>query len=94
MNAKITMTKEELYQKIEGLLTESFELDKDLIKPEALLVEDLDMDSIDAIEMILQLEDQYDQKITDEKLREAKTVQDIVDSLYEMLQEAKIELSA
>lgn len=84
------MNKEELFQKVEDVIVDSFEIDRALIKPEAELVIDLDFDSLDAIELILQLEDQYDAKISAEKLKSSKTVQDIVDYLYELLVEQKV----
>jgi len=53
-------------------------------------VADLDFDSLDAIELILQLEEQYDAKISAEKLKSSKTVQDVVDYLYELLVEQNV----
>ena len=84
------MNKEDLFQKVEDIIVDAFEIDSALIKPEAELVADLDFDSLDAIELILQLEDQYDAKISAEKLKSSKTVQDIVDYLYELLVEQKV----
>jgi acyl carrier protein len=67
------------------LIADHFEIDEALIKPEAKLVEDLDFDSIDAIELILQLEEKYEEKISADKLKSARTIQDVVDRLYELL---------
>ena len=49
------------------------------------VIEDLDFDSIDAIELILQLEEKYDEKISSDKLKSARTIQNVVDCLYELL---------
>ena len=84
------MNKEDLFQKVEYIIVDAFEIDSALIKPEAELVADLDFDSLDAIELILQLEEQYDAKISAEKLKSSKTVQDVVDYLYELLVEQKV----
>ena len=84
------MNKEDLFQKVEDIIVDAFEIDSALIKPEAELVADLDFDSLDAIELILQLEEQYDAKISAEKLKSSKTVQDVVDYLYELLVEQKV----
>ncbi|MBT3214919.1 MAG: acyl carrier protein [Deltaproteobacteria bacterium] len=84
------MNKEELLQKVEDVIVDTFEIDRAIVKPEADLVADLDFDSLDAIELILQLEEQYDAKISAEKLKSSKTVQDVVDYLYELLVEQNV----
>jgi len=66
------MNKEELLQKVEDVIVDTFEIDRAIVKPEADLVADLDFDSLDAIELILQLEEQYDAKISAEKLKSQK----------------------
>lgn len=80
------ISKEEIFQKVESVFMESFELKKEQIALEANLYEDLDFDSMDAIEMVLILEEEYDEKISAEQLREAKTVQDVIDILYDLFQ--------
>ena len=82
------ISKEEIFQKVESVFIESFELKKEQISLEADLYEDLDFDSMDAIEMVLLLEEEYDEKISAEQLREAKTVQDVIDILYDLFQTA------
>ncbi len=84
------MNKEELLQKVEDVIVDTFEIDRAIVKPEAELVADLDFDSLDAIELILQLEEQYDAKISAEKLKSSKTVQDVVDYLFELLVEQNV----
>ena len=84
------MNKEELLQQVEDVIVNTFEIDRALIKSESKLVEDLDFYSIDAIELVLQLEDKYDAKISAEKLKSSKTVQDVVDYLYELLMEQDV----
>lgn len=50
------MDKNEIYQEITGLLVKLFELDADDIKPESRLYEDLELDSIDAVDMVVHLQ--------------------------------------
>lgn len=50
------MKQEELYQEISELLVSLFEIEPDQIKPESRLYEDLDLDSIDAVDMIVYLQ--------------------------------------
>jgi len=79
------MDKEEILYKVEDVIVDFTAIDRALIKPETKLFEDLDFDSIDAIELILQLEEKYDEKISADKLKSARTIQDVVDCLYELL---------
>jgi len=83
------MDKEEILYKVEDVIVDLLAIDRALIKPETKLFEDLDFDSIDAIELILQLEEKYDEKISADKLKSARTIQDVVDCLYELLRQEK-----
>jgi acyl carrier protein len=75
-----------LFEKITNVLVDHFEIERNKIKPEARLQEDLDLDSIDGIELILKLEEQYNEKIPAERLKKAKTVQDVLEALKEKMQ--------
>ena len=88
------MDKEEILYNVKYLIADHFEIDEALIKPEANLVEDLDFDSIDAIELILQLEEKYEEKISADKLKSSRTIQDVVDCLYELLRAREGEVIA
>ena len=79
------MDKEEILYKVEDVIVDLLAIDRALIKPETKLFEDLDFDSIDAIELILELEEKYEEKISADKLKSARTIQDVVDRLYELL---------
>ena len=88
------MDKEEILYKVEDVIVDFLAIDRALIKPETKLFEDLDFDSIDAIELILQLEEKYDEKISADKLKSARTIQDVVDCLYELLRVREEEVIA
>jgi len=79
------LTQEELLSKVTEVLVEHFELERNLITPEARLLEDLDLDSIDGIELILKLEEQYGEKISAERLKAARTIQDVVEALDDLM---------
>ena len=53
------MSKEEIFNKIKDLIAENFDVDKDKITESTSFTDDLDADSIDLVEFILQLEDEY-----------------------------------
>ena len=82
------MNKEELYQRVAGILHETFEVDVARITPEARLREDLDIDSIDAVELIVQLKPLLGGSLKPDVFKSVRTVADVVDALHGMAQVA------
>lgn len=78
-------TKEEIFAELKFILTDVFEIDGAEITPEANLYEDLDIDSIDAVDLILQLQEKVGKKIEAEEFHAVRTVQDVVDVIETML---------
>ena len=72
------MTRAEIYQRIIGILVKTFELDPADIRPESRLYEDLDLDSIDAVDMFVELHEVTGRRIDPQVARKIRTVQDIV----------------
>ncbi|MBI9109490.1 MAG: acyl carrier protein [Spirochaetales bacterium] len=79
------MTRDEIFGKMKVILVETFEIEPDEIQPEALLLEDLDLDSIDAVDLIVQLQQFTNKKIDPEAFKKVKTIQDIVDAIYDLM---------
>ncbi len=75
------MTKDEIYSKLKETLINDFDIEEDLIKPEANIVVDLDLDSIDAVELIVKMKPYLNDKIEPEIFKSVKTVQDVVNIL-------------
>ena len=74
----------------EGLgLVSLFEIDPEQIKPESRLYEDLDLDSIDAVDMIVYLQKKTGKKIKPELFKSVCTVQDVTDVLVQLFNEPK-----
>lgn len=82
-------SKEQVYEEIKKIMQDLFEIDPAEIKPESRLVEDLDLDSIDAVEMIVQLQKRTSKRIQPEQFQSVKTVNDVVDILQKLLSEMK-----
>lgn len=61
------------------ILSQYTELSKDKIQPESRIIEDLGLTSLDVMDLIGELEDQYGLEISDEDIRAISTVQDIAD---------------
>ncbi len=79
------MQKQEIYQQISELLVKLFEINESDIKPEARLYDDLDLDSIDAVDLVVHLQRVTGTKIKPEMFKSVRTVQDIVDAIDELL---------
>jgi acyl carrier protein len=75
------MYKEEIFATIKKLLTEKFEVKSDLISPEKLLVDELDLDSLDAVDLLIYLGSYINGKLDPALFKDAKTVLDLVNIL-------------
>ncbi len=73
--------KDDLYQRIVDVLVDEFDIDRDEITPESRLVEDLELDSIDAAEMIVKFREYLPPKVDAGMFREIRTLQDLVELL-------------
>lgn len=65
-------------------MVELFEIDTQEIRPEALLVEDLDVDSIDAVDIAVEMQELTGTKIQPQEFKDIRTVQDIVDAVFNL----------
>ena len=72
------MTEEEIFNKISAMIADNFDIDQDKITKDTDFTNDLDADSIDLVELILQLEDEFGAEIPDEEAEKIKTVGDAV----------------
>ena len=82
------MTKDEIFNKLKDVLVKEFEIDEDSITPEAKLADDLDLDSIDSIDLIVKMKDFIPGKIDPAIFKTVKTMQDVVDALLPYTQQA------
>lgn len=81
------MNKNEIYQEVASLLTSLFEIEPDEIRPDARLYEDLELDSIDAVDMVVHLQKRTGRKIKPETFRAVRTVQDVVDAVGQLMRD-------
>ena len=72
------MTENEVFAKIQKLIEEHFSVSADKVTKETVFTEDLNADSIDLVEFVLELEDQFGSEIPDEDAEKLKTVGDAV----------------
>lgn len=72
------MSEEEIFNKIKDMIADNFDVDKDKITENTNFMDDLDADSIDLVEFILQLEDEFGAEIPDDEAEKIKTIGDAV----------------
>ena len=80
------MSKEEILARVVELMAESFGMDPAEIFPTAHLFDDLDLDSIDAIDLVVSLEEETGLRVSEDELRAIRLVQDIVDLVHRRLE--------
>jgi len=75
------MTKDEVYAKLKEVLVNDFDIEESDITPEANIVTDLDLDSIDAVEMIVKMKPYLNGKVEPDAFKSVKNLGDVVDVL-------------
>ncbi len=74
-----------MFEKVQKVLAEQFEIDPDTITPETNIYDDLGADSLDAVELVMSLEDEYGITIPDEVANELVTVGKITEYLEKVI---------
>lgn len=78
-------SKEQIYTFLAENLESLFEIPAEDISPEARLYEDLDIDSIDAVDLTVKLKEYTGRRIQPSDFKQVRTVQDVVDAVYDLL---------
>jgi len=81
MTASIPTSQEEIYAWLVNILHEMFELDKARVTLDANLYTDLDIDSIDAVDIAVKLKQLTGKRLQPEVFRSVRTVRDVVNAL-------------
>lgn len=78
------MTKEEVLGRINDVLAGEFEIDRAKLVPEARLFEDLDLDSIDAVDLVVRMQQQTSLKVKAEDFKAIRTLGDVADVIVKL----------
>lgn len=74
----MVLTSEQIYDRLKTILMESFEIDASRISPQANLFQDLDLDSIDGVDLAIKLQELTGKRIRPEEFKMVRTVNDVV----------------
>ena len=81
-------SREEIFATLRDALVELFELDAERVTLEANLYQDLEIDSIDAVDLIDHIKRQTGKKITAEDFKSVRTVNDVVEAVFRLVNTA------
>jgi len=71
------------YERLKKIVVEQLGVDEEQVTPEASFVDDLNADSLDLVELIMSLEEEFGAEISDEDAEKIRTVQDAVEYVEE-----------
>ncbi len=72
------MSNEEIFNKLKGIIVEQLGVSEENVKEDATFVDDLEADSLDIVELIMNIEEQFNMEIPDEEAEKIVTVGDVV----------------
>lgn len=81
------LSRDDVYTKLRSYLEDMFEVPAEKITPQALLYEDLDLDSIDAVDLIVKLQELTGRKLKVDEFKSVRTVGDVIDRVHAVLAE-------
>lgn len=72
------MTDTEIFEKLKGIIVDQLGVEEDVVKAEATFVEDLSADSLDIVELVMAIEEEFEIEIPDQAAESIVTVQDVI----------------
>jgi acyl carrier protein len=77
------MNSEEVFEKVKGIIVNQLGVQENSVTLEASFIDDLGADSLDIVELVMALEEEFDMEIPDEDAEKVVTVGDVVDYIKE-----------
>ena len=75
-------SKEEIFEEVKKILVEEMEIDEEAVTSDANLFEDLELDSIDAVDIAVRMQKFTDKKLPPEEFKKIRTINDVVEAVY------------
>ena len=72
------MADKTIEEKVKDIIVEQLGVNPEQVTPQASFIEDLGADSLDIVELVMALEEEYEMEISDEDAEKIKTVQDVI----------------
>lgn len=79
------MTDQQILEKLKAILAEAFEINPEQVKPESHLFEELELDSIDAVDLAIKLQEMTGKRIKPEDFKTVRTVGDVISTVHLLL---------
>lgn len=77
------MSENEVFENLKGIIVEQLGVEEDLVKMEATFVDDLSADSLDIVELVMEIEEKFDIEVPDEDAEKIVTVGDVVNYIVD-----------
>ena len=81
------MNNQDIFERLRTILIETFDIEPERIEPQARLYEDLDIDSIDAVDLIVKLKPLVGKRLQPEAFKAVRTLQDVIDALQGLIKD-------
>ena len=81
------ISNQEIFDRLSQILVETFDIEAENIRPEARLYEDLDIDSIDAVDLIVKLKPLVGKKLQPDAFKTVRTLQDVINAVQGLMTE-------
>ncbi len=77
------MSSEEVFEKVKNIIVDQLGVAETAVTPDASFIDDLGADSLDIVELVMALEEEFDMEIPDSDAEKVVTVEDVVDYIKE-----------
>ncbi|RQH05728.1 acyl carrier protein [Paraburkholderia dinghuensis] len=79
------MNEAEILERVREIFQDNFDIEPSRVKPEAHLFEELDLDSIDAVDLAIKLQEMTGRRIKPEEFKSVRTVSDVISAVESLL---------
>ena len=85
LDSHVSTSRQAIFEQLQKILVECFEFDEERVTLDADLYGDLDIDSIDAVDLMVELKEITGKKLDPESFKEVRKVDDVVKALYDIV---------